>query len=88
MSMKKRAKRLRIRANNICFLQNKFKPTLKTFADMLGKMSKMQRVAGQASVIEVFLPCLDTFKEAKKMISDEKILEGVEMIEEKIVQAP
>ncbi len=42
---------------------------------------------GQASVIEVFLPCLDTFKDAKKMITDETVLKGVEMIEEKISSA-
>jgi molecular chaperone GrpE len=42
---------------------------------------------GQASVIEVFLPCLDTFKEAKKMITDESVLKGVEMIEDKISSA-
>lgn len=41
---------------------------------------------GQASVIEVFLPCLDTFKDAKKMITDETVLKGVNMIEEKIME--
>lgn len=47
----------------------------------------LARINGQASVIEVFLPCLDTFKEAKKMITDEKIKEGIEMIENKINSA-
>ena len=46
-----------------------------------------QREEGKRSVIEVFLPCLDTFKEAKKSITDEKVLAGVEMIEEKILNA-
>lgn len=46
-----------------------------------------QRNEGIKSVIEVFLPCLDTFKEAKKTISDEKVLAGVNMIEEKINNA-
>lgn len=45
---------------------------------------KQAKIAGQASVIEAFLPCLDTFKEAKKSISDENVLKGVEMIEQKI----
>lgn len=40
---------------------------------------------GKISVIEVFLPCLDTFKIAKKAIKDEKSLQGVEMIENKIL---
>lgn len=43
------------------------------------------RLYGQVSVIEAFLPCLDTFKEAKKHISDESVLEGVTMIENKIL---
>ncbi len=45
------------------------------------------RFDGEASVIEVFLPCLDTFKEAKKNISDENVLKGVNMIEDKINEA-
>lgn len=48
---------------------------------------KQAKIAGQASVIEVFLPCLDTFKEAKKSINDQEILKGVEMIENKIIDA-
>ena len=43
------------------------------------------RVIGQISIIEAFLPCLDTFKEAKKSIGDENVLKGVEMIENKIL---
>ncbi len=48
---------------------------------------KRAKLEGQASVIEVFLPCLDTFKEAKKSITDEVVLKGVEMIENKINDA-
>lgn len=44
-----------------------------------------QREEGKKSVIEAFLPCLDTFKEAKKSISDESVLAGINMIEEKIL---
>ena len=47
---------------------------------------KKARIDGQASVIEAFLPCLDTFKEAKKSINDENVLKGVEMIENKIME--
>ncbi len=47
----------------------------------------LQREEGKKSVIEVFLPCLDTFKEAKKSISDENVLSGVNMIENKILAA-
>ena len=48
---------------------------------------KQARLNGQASVIEAFLPCLDTFKEAKKTITDENVLKGVEMIEDSINDA-
>ena len=48
---------------------------------------KKSRIEGQESVIEVFLPCLDTFKEAKKSINDENVLKGVQMIEDKIQDA-
>ena len=42
---------------------------------------------GEIQAIEVFLPALDAFAEAKKVITDEKILAGVEMIEKKIFEA-
>ncbi len=42
---------------------------------------------GQISVIEAFLPCLDTFKVAEKSISDKQVLEGVKMIELSILEA-
>ena len=46
---------------------------------------KKARIDGQISVIETFLPCLDIFKEAKKSITDENVLKGVEMVENKII---
>lgn len=46
---------------------------------------KQAKISGQASIIEAFLPCLDTFKEAKKSINDADVLKGVEMIENKII---
>lgn len=48
---------------------------------------KRAREDGEISVIEAFLPSLDTFKVAKKSISDEKVLSGVEMIENSIFSA-
>ncbi len=47
---------------------------------------KQAKISGQASIIEAFLPCLDTFKEAKKSINDAEVLKGVEMIENKIIE--
>ena len=46
---------------------------------------KKAKIDGQVSVIEAFLPCLDTFKDAKKSINDDNVLKGIEMIENKII---
>ena len=64
-------------------LQADFDNYRKHVADQLD----YQRNEGVKSVIEVFLPCLDTFKEAKKSIHDEQVLAGVNMIEDKIFKA-
>ncbi len=64
-------------------LQADFENYRKHVAEQLDK----ERTAGALNVIEVFLPCLDTFKEAKKSIVDEGVLAGVNMIENKILEA-
>ena len=46
-----------------------------------------ERQMGAVGVIEAFLPCLDTFKDAKKNIADESVLAGINMIENKILEA-
>ena len=46
---------------------------------------KKAKIDGQVSIIEAFLPCLDTFKDAKKSITDDNVLKGIEMIENKIL---
>lgn len=81
------SKKTEDKSEQYLLLAKQIQADFENFRRHAGEDVKNARVAGQASVIEVFLPCLDTFKEAKKMISDEKILEGVEMIEEKIIQA-
>ena len=48
---------------------------------------KKAKEDGEIGVMEAFLPCLDTFKVAKQSITDEKVLQGVEMIEHNILQA-
>lgn len=68
-------------------LAKQIQADFENFRRHAGEEVKNARLNGQASVIEVFLPCLDTFKEAKKMINDDKILEGIEMIEDKILEA-
>ncbi len=64
-------------------IQAEFENYRRRMADQL----VLERQEGVISVIDVFLPCLDTFKEAKKSITDEKVLEGVNMIENKILDA-
>jgi len=64
-------------------LQADFENYRKHVAEQLDR----ERQEGVKSVIEVFLPCLDTFKEAKKSIADESVMAGVNMIESKIMEA-
>lgn len=45
------------------------------------------RLDGKIDAINTIIPSLDSFKQAKKVISDEKILEGVELIEKDILTA-
>ncbi len=45
------------------------------------------KTEGMTKALETILPCLDSFKKAKKMIKDEVVLEGVNMIEKNIISA-
>lgn len=38
-----------------------------------------------ANTVEILLPCLDAFKKAKENIKDEKILEGITMLEKSVL---
>ncbi len=42
---------------------------------------------GMVKALETILPSLDSFKKAKKLISDEKVLEGINMIEKSIISS-
>ena len=66
-------------------LARRVQADFENFRRHAGENIQKARVDGQVSVIEAFLPCLDIFKEAKKSISDENVLKGVEMVENKIV---
>ncbi len=46
-----------------------------------------QKQEGVKSVIEAFLPAIDSFSEAKKSVTDEAVLSGINMIEGKIMDA-
>lgn len=45
------------------------------------------RFEGIVSVLEKFLPCLDSIAKAKEMIKDESVLEGIDMIEREMKNA-
>ncbi len=48
---------------------------------------KKAELDGKITMIEKFLPCLDTFALAKASIKDEKTLTGVNMIEDKLISS-
>lgn len=56
------------------------------FRRRAGEQILKAREDGKISIIEIFLPCLDMFSSAKKSIKDESTLQGVEMIENKILE--
>ena len=51
------------------------------------KMMQESKMDGELNVIMRFLPALDSFIKAKKMINDDNILKGVEMIEKEIKES-
>lgn len=73
--------------NNYLLMAQRMQADFDNYRKRVAEQLDLQREEGKKSVIEVFLPCLDTFKEAKKSISDESVLAGVSMIEEKILNA-
>lgn len=75
------------RATEYLELAQRIQADFENFRRHTGEQMIKAREDGKISVIEVFLPCLDTFKAAKKNISDEKTLQGIEMIENKILDA-
>ena len=68
-------------------LAQRLKADFDNYRKRVAEQLDYQREEGKKSVIEVFLPCLDTFKEAKKSITDENVLNGIKMIEDKILSA-
>ena len=51
------------------------------------KMMQEAKTDGELNMIMRFLPALDSFVKAKKMIHDENILKGVEMIERELKES-
>lgn len=74
------------KANQYLEMAQRLQADFDNFRRRSGEQIMKAREDGRISVIEVFLPCLDTFKTAKKSITDEKVLQGVEMIEDKILK--
>jgi molecular chaperone GrpE len=74
-------------ANTYLEMAQRLQADFDNYRKRVAEQLDLQREEGKKSVIEVFLPCIDTFKEAKKNIADEKVLAGVQMIEDKILSA-
>lgn len=51
------------------------------------KMMQEAKIDGELNIIMRFLPALDSFIKAKKVITDDNILKGVEMIEKEIKES-
>lgn len=45
---------------------------------------KQAKLDGVTQAVEIFIPCLDVFKKAKEMISDDNSRKGIEMLEDQI----
>lgn len=48
---------------------------------------KQAKTDGLVKAVELLLPALDSFKKAKKVVKDEKNLEGINLIEKSLLQA-
>ncbi|MDD4110758.1 MAG: nucleotide exchange factor GrpE [Clostridia bacterium] len=64
-------------------IQAEFDNYRKRSADVV----KIAKQDGVIEAIEKFLPALDSFKKAKKMIKDEAVLEGVNLVEKEIMNS-
>ncbi len=73
--------------NEYLILAQRLQADFENYRKHVAEQLNRERQEGIASVIEIFLPSLDTFKEAKKSISDENVLAGINMIEGKILDA-
>ena len=76
-----------VKANEYLNMAQRLQADFDNFRRRAGEQILKAKEDGKISVIEVFLPCLDTFKTAKKNITDENTLKGIEMIENKILDA-
>ena len=48
---------------------------------------RQAKIDGVIEALEIFIPCLDVFKKAKSMISDENSRKGIEMLENEIMSS-
>ena len=48
---------------------------------------RQAKIDGTAEALEIFIPCLDVFKKAKDMITDENSKKGIEMLENEILSS-
>ncbi|MBP3432077.1 MAG: nucleotide exchange factor GrpE [Clostridia bacterium] len=74
-------------AEQYLLMAQRMQADFENYRKRVAEQLDFQRQEGVKSVIEVFLPCLDAFKEAKRTVSDENMLTGINMIENKILEA-
>ena len=85
--VKREINEFEIKANEYLEMAQRLQADFENFRRRAGEQLVKAKEDGKVSVIEVFLPCLDTFKTAKKNIIDENTLKGIEMIENKILDS-
>lgn len=85
--VKKEINEFEVKANEYLEMAQRLQADFDNFRRRAGEQILKAKEDGKISVIEVFLPCLDTFKTAKKNINDENTLKGIEMIENKILDS-
>ena len=85
--IKEEIKEVEQKANEYLEMAQRLQADFDNFRRRAGEQILRAKEEGKISVIEVFLPCLDTFKTAKKNITDESTLKGIEMIESKILDS-
>ena len=73
--------------NEYLLMAQRLQADFENYRKHVAEQLDYQRQEGIKSVIEVFLPCLDDFKEAKRTVGDENMLTGINMIESKILEA-
>ncbi len=75
------------KANEYLQMAQRLQADFDNYRKRVAEQLDYQRQEGVKSVIEAFLPAIDSFSEAKKSVTDDAVLSGINMIEGKIMEA-